>query len=235
MARQQYRHILVPPQPFNQFYHPVGCIRIQTESRLVQKRNFGILNEQFSQTETLAHTPGIGTDLFCRFVGQSDGFKGTLNAIVRRPAVDEREVLEQGELDVTEGLIGDNWQSRGSGMTADGSAHPDMQLNIMNARVIALVATSRERWALAGDQLFVDLELSRENLPPGTRLALGTAVVEVTDVPHQGCRKFADRFGVEATKFVNSKRGKQLGLRGINAKVVKSGVVRNADSVTKLP
>lgn len=160
---------------------------------------------------------------------------GAVEMIVRRPAIDEREVLGQGELDMTEGLLGDNWKSRGSGKTPDGSAHPDMQLNIMNARVIALVATSREHWPLAGDQLFVDLDLSRENLPPGTRLALGTAVVEVTDVPHQGCRKFADRFGVDATKFVNSKRGKQLGLRGINAKVVKSGVVRNADSVTKLP
>jgi hypothetical protein len=159
---------------------------------------------------------------------------GVVEMIVRRPAVDEREVLGQGELDMTEGLVGDNWKSRGSGKTADGSAHPETQLNIMNARVIALVATSRKCWPLAGDQLFVDLDLSRENLPPGTQLALGTAVVEVTDVPHQGCRKFADRFGVEATKFVNSTRGKQLGLRGINAKVVKSGVVRNADTVKKI-
>jgi hypothetical protein len=164
---------------------------------------------------------------------QSPKDNGIVKMIVRRPEVGQREVLGQGELDIAKGLIGDSWRSRGSSGTPDRSANPEMQINIMNARVIALVATSEERWPLAGDQLYVDLDLSAENLPPGTRLELGTAVVEVTSVPHLGCKKFVSRFGLEAMKFVNSGRGKQLNLRGINAKVVRSGVVCSEDRVRK--
>lgn len=159
---------------------------------------------------------------------------GAVEMIVRRPAVDDREMLEQGELDTTEGLMGDTWMTRGSSMTDDGSAHPEMQLNLMNSRVIALVATCTERWSLAGDQLYVDLDLSKQNLPAGTQLEMGSAVLEITGIPHLGCKKFAARFGVEAMKFVNSRRGKKLGLRGINAKVVKSGVVRTGDTISKV-
>lgn len=161
--------------------------------------------------------------------------QGTLEMIVRRPQVDQREILQQGELNITEGLIGDNWKSRGSRKTADGSAHPDMQLNIMNARVISLVAQDHERWKLAGDQLYIDMDLSGDNLPPGTRLAIGTAVIEVTAEPHNGCHKFVDRFGLDAMQFVNSPPGKQLHLRGINARVVQSGTIRCGDNVNKLP
>jgi hypothetical protein len=154
--------------------------------------------------------------------------------IVRRPAVDEREVLEIGELDLEEGLRGDNWRARGSSMTADGSAHPDAQLNMMNSRVIALLAQDRGRWQLAGDQLYVDLDLSAENLPPGSRLAIGSALVEVTALPHTGCKKFAERFGADATRFVNSSAGKKLKLRGVNAKIVQPGFVRVGDTVRKV-
>ena len=159
---------------------------------------------------------------------------GVVSMIVRRPDTDEREVLDVGELDVAEGLVGDNWRARGSRMTDDGSAHPEMQLNLMNTRVISLVARSRERWALAGDQFFVDLDLAKENLPAGTRLAMGSAVVEVTAVPHLGCKKFTTRFGLEAMKFVNSRRGKKLCLRGINAKVVEPGRVSTGDAIRRL-
>lgn len=159
---------------------------------------------------------------------------GAIAMIVRRPATNTREVLESGELNVADGLVGDNWRTRGSRMTNDGSAHPEMQLNLMNSRVIALVAGSRDRWALAGDQFFVDLDLSRENLPAGTRLALGSAVIEVTAVPHLGCRKFKSRFGMESMKFVNSRRGKEHCLRGINAKVVKPGRVSTGDSIRRV-
>ena len=114
------------------------------------------------------------------------------------------------------------------------SPHPDMQLNVMNSRVIALVAQERERWHLAGDQLFVDLDLSGENVPPGTRLALGAAVIEVTAQPHTGCQKFVSRFGLDAMKFVNSPLGRQLNLRGINAKVVRPGAIRVRDAAKKL-
>jgi hypothetical protein len=159
---------------------------------------------------------------------------GQLELIVRRPQIGEREVLETGELDPAEGLVGDSWSVRGSSRTADGSSHPDMQLNIMNTRVIALVAQERARWPLAGDQLFIDLDLSAANVPPGTRLAIGSAVVEVTDQPHTGCKKFAARFGAGALTFISSPLGKELQLRGINAKVVQAGVIRVGDVAKKL-
>jgi hypothetical protein len=159
---------------------------------------------------------------------------GALELIVRRPEVDERESLAEGRLDTEQGLVGDNWLRRGSRHTADGAADPEMQLNIMNARVVALVADDPGRRDLAGDQLYLDMDLSDDNLPPGTRLAIGDAVIEVTEPPHTGCRKFADRFGKDAVVFVNSGRGKQLNFRGINAKVVRSGDIRVGDVARKL-
>ena len=166
-------------------------------------------------------------------IRRSPRSEGTLNLIVRRPKIGEREVLGEAELNVATGLVGDSWQDRGSSRTADGSPHPGMQLNLMNSRVIALLARDRERWPLAGDQLFVDLDLSADNLPPGTQLAIGTAVIEVTDQPHTGCQKFVARFGVDATAFVNSPRGRRLRLRGINARVTQSGIIRTGDIVRK--
>jgi MOSC domain-containing protein YiiM len=159
---------------------------------------------------------------------------GVLALIVRRPDVEKREVLEEAMLDLEQGLIGDNWKERGSRATADGSGHPEMQLNVMNVRSTALVAQDRERWQLAGDQLYVDLDLSGENLPPGTRLRLGGAVIEVTPIPHTGCKKFVARFGAEAMKFVNSPVGRELNLRGICAKVVEPGPIRAGDRITKI-
>ncbi len=160
--------------------------------------------------------------------------EGVLDLIVRRPRVDEREVLAMGELHLTLGLIGDSWGQRSSSRTADGSPHPEMQINVMSSRVIALVAQEKERWSLAGDQLFLDMDLSEENVPAGTRLSLGSAVLEVTPQPHLGCRKFVARFGMDAMKFVNSPLGKQLHLRGINAKVIQPGVIRVGDVARKL-
>jgi len=158
---------------------------------------------------------------------------GVLKLISRRPNTDEREVLIEGQLDPAHGLVGDNWKARGSRSTPDGSANPEMQLNVMNARVIALLAPDQARWALAGDQLYVDFDLSEANIPPGTRLAIGSAVIEITAPPHLGCKKFSARFGPDAMKFVNSPEGKQLHLRGVNAKVLQSGVVRSGDAIRK--
>jgi hypothetical protein len=160
---------------------------------------------------------------------------GTLTLIVRRPSVGEREVLATGELSLADGLVGDSWRERGSRHTEDGGPHPEMQLNVINARAIAAISPDPDRRALAGDQLHLDLDLSVENLPPGTRLALGEAVIEVTARPHNGCAKFSERFGIEAVRWVNSPEGKRLHLRGINAKVVVPGTVRSGDTVTKVP
>lgn len=167
-------------------------------------------------------------------IRQSPKDAGVLKLISRRPNTDEREVLAEAQLDPTHGLVGDNWKARGSRSTPDGSANPEMQLNIMNARVIELLAQDKERWALAGDQLFVDFDLSETNVPAGTRLAIGSAVIEVTAPPHLGCKKFSARFGPDAMKFVNSPEGKQLHLRGVNARILQAGVIRRGDSVQKL-
>ena len=167
-------------------------------------------------------------------IGRSPRDNGVLELIVRRPRVGERELPEEGELDLLLGLVGDCWKTRGSPLTADGSSDPDAQVTIMNSRAIALLAQDRERWALAGDQLFIDMDLGGENLPPGTRLALGTAVMEVTAQPHTGCKKFSARFGADAMKFVNSPVGKKLHLRGINARVAQAGVIRVGDHARKM-
>lgn len=167
-------------------------------------------------------------------IRQAPKDKGVLKLISRRPNTNEREVLAEAQLDPEHGLIGDNWKTRGSRSTPDGSANPEMQLNVMNSRVIELLAQDKSRWALAGDQLFVDFDLSETNIPPGTRLAIGSAVIEITAPPHLGCKKFSTRFGPDAVKFVNSPEGKQLHLRGVNAKVVTAGLVRPNDQVIKL-
>lgn len=168
------------------------------------------------------------------FIRQSPKDEGVLELIVRRPRSDEREVLVRGELHLADGLVGDSWKMRSSSRTPDGSAHPDMQLNIMNARAIALVAQYKERWQLAGDQLYVELDLSAENLPPGSRLAIGSAVIEVTPLPHTGCKKFVSRFGLDAMKFVNSPVGRELHLRGINARVVEPGAIHVGDVIRRI-
>jgi hypothetical protein len=167
-------------------------------------------------------------------IRQSPADDGTLELIVCRPAVDERRILEEGRLDLAVGLIGDTWSVRSSTSTPDGSPHPEAQLTIMNARAIALVAGLPERWALAGDQLYVDLDLSEAGLPGGTQLAVGGAVIEVTAKPHRGCAKFAARFGPDALRFVNTGPGRVLNLRGRNARVVTPGAIRRGDRVRRL-
>ena len=159
---------------------------------------------------------------------------GTLKMIVRRPREDERDITDHGELNITEGLVGDNWKARGSSHTPDGSSTLYSQITVMNARCAALLAQSEERWALAGDQLFVDFDLSDDNIPPGSRLAIGSAVLEVSVEPHSGCKKFSARFGVDALKFVNSPEGKRLHLRGINARVIQAGAIRVGDLINKI-
>ena len=166
-------------------------------------------------------------------IGRSPTDGGVLEMIVRRPQVGDREILQEGQLDPAEGLVGDSWKIRSSKRTPDGTPHPDMQLNLMNSRVVALVSQDRSRWPLAGDQLYVDLDVSEGNLPPGTRLAIGSAVIEVTAEPHTGCSKFVERFGLDAKEFVNAPARTALRLRGINARVVRPGVIRAGDTVTK--
>jgi len=186
-----------------------------------------------SMTTVIRHLTMAQLEAGLEEIRQSPRSAGELKMIVRRPDAGIREELETGELDVESGLVGDTWRTRRSRLTPDGSPHRDTQLNVMNARVAALVAQDERRWSLAGDQLFVDLDLSEANLPAGTRLSLGSAVIEVTPQPHTGCGKFISRFGVDAAKFVNSPLGRELNLRGINAKVIEGGRIRVGDIVRK--
>jgi MOSC domain-containing protein YiiM len=167
-------------------------------------------------------------------IRQSPKDGGPLKAIVIRPETDARVSLQRCELSPELGVHGDNW-AKGCWMSLpDGRPHPDVQVTIMNARTIALIAQEEARWQLAGDNLLVDLDLSADNLPPGTRLSVGSVVLEITEVPHKGCKKFAGRFGVDATRFVNSRDGLRMHLRGIYARIVKPGLVAVGDAVKKL-
>jgi MOSC domain-containing protein YiiM len=158
---------------------------------------------------------------------------GSLSLIVRRPSEGEREVLEMAQLDLVEGLVGDSWRRRAS-RTSDGTPDTATQINVMSARAIALIAGDLERWQLAGDQLYVDFDISEDNLPVGSRLEIGAAVIEVSSKPHSGCQKFSQRFGIDALRFVNSEAGRKLRLRGLNARIAVPGTIRRGDPVRKL-
>jgi len=161
-------------------------------------------------------------------VRRSPADAGVVELVVARPEVGVRDVLEEGTLDLEKGLVGDNWGVRHE------TAEYDRQLNVINARLSRLVAIEPERQPLAGDQLHVDLDLSIGNLPPGTRLALGSAVIEVSETPHTGCSKFVERFGRDAMRFVNSPLGRELRLRGMCARVVVAGTVRPGDPIRRV-
>jgi hypothetical protein len=167
-------------------------------------------------------------------IRESPKDNGVVKLIVRRPRVDTREVVDEAQLDVKDGMIGDSWMYRGSSKTADGGPHPEMQITIMNSRVVGLVAQQKERWPLAGDQFFVELDLSKTNLPAGSLISIGSSIIEVTAPPHLGCHKFVARFGKDAMMFVNSPVGRELCMRGVHGRVVQSGVVRTGDIARKL-
>jgi hypothetical protein len=160
--------------------------------------------------------------------------EGTLKLIVQRPKVNARNVIEAGTLDVEQGLIGDNWLKKGSRWRSGGD--PKRQITVMNWRFARLVAGDESRVPLAGDQLYVDLDLSKENLPPGTRISIGAeAIIEVTKPPHLGCKKFVERFGMDAMEFANSDFGREHNLRGVNARVVQGGQIAVGDVISREP
>ncbi|MBA3397547.1 MAG: MOSC domain-containing protein [Deltaproteobacteria bacterium] len=165
-------------------------------------------------------------------IRRSPKLAGTVELIARRPAVGEREIVEHARITAEHGLVGDSWHTRKNRKT--GTPNPDQQLTLMNARAIAAITPERTEWPKAGDQLYVDLDLGGDNVPPGTRLAIGTAIVVVTAEPHLGCAKFTKQLGADATKWTNSPFGRALNLRGINARVVVDGEVRTGDAIRKL-
>ncbi len=167
-------------------------------------------------------------------IRQSPRDHGRLEMIVVRPDHGQRLLPQRVEISLEKGVYGDHWAKGCHLETEEGKPHPDVQICMMNARAIDLIAQDRNRWALAGDNLFVDLDLSRENLPPGQRLAIGSAVIEITSEPHNGCGMFIERYGKAACQFVNSRIGKELHLRGIYARVVTDGVISVGDKLSKV-
>jgi|TARA_B100001741_G_scaffold84376_2_gene68655 MOSC domain-containing protein YiiM len=160
--------------------------------------------------------------------------EGIVNLIVCRPDVGQRKVLQSAEFSLEIGLVGDNWSKKPYSKSPDGGPHPEMQVTMINSRVLDLItAGDSSRMAVPGDQLVVDFDLSRENIPPGTKLNIGSAIIEVTEAPHTGCAQFVGWFGDDAMRFVNSSRGRELCLRGINSKVVQPGVISQGDKITK--
>lgn len=156
---------------------------------------------------------------------------GPIEMIVRRPAEDQREIVDSAVLSTEQGLVGDRWAHN---LNSDGEPYYPAQLTLMNARVADAVAVTRERWPLAGDQIYVDMDISMENLPPGSQIRVGTAVVEISEVPHTGCSKFAGRFGKEALRFANVGVGRDNRFRGVNARILEDGSVNVGDKTTKL-
>jgi MOSC domain-containing protein YiiM len=159
---------------------------------------------------------------------------GHVELIVLRTGPGQRSVVTQAAIDVDDGVVGDSWRTRGSTSRPDGSAEPDAQVTIMSTRVLAAIEPDRSRWPLAGDQLLVDADLSVQNLPAGTRIAVGEAVLEVSGKPHTGCSQFRERFGSDALRWVNSPVGRELRMRGVNLRVISGGTVRVGDELRRI-
>jgi hypothetical protein len=180
-----------------------------------------------------AEVPARDLDQHLDHVRSSPRDAAPLELIVARPAPGERKIVQEAILDEADGLVGDSWLARGSRSRPDGSANPAAQLTLMSTRVLAAIEPDRARWPLAGDQLHLDLDLSVENLPVGTTLTIGTAVLEVTDLPHTGCAQFSARFGADALRWISTPAGRAMRMRGMYVRVVTGGTVRVGDVVRK--
>lgn len=157
--------------------------------------------------------------------------RGTLELIVVRPSEGERETPERAEITIEDGLVGDRWVPF---VEEDGSLGREAQLTIASTHLLGLIAEP-ERWALAGDNLLVDMGLAMDGLPAGSRLAIGdTLVVQISELPHTGCAKFSARFGADALRFINSPEGRRLRLRGVNAKVIVPGTISVGDPIRRV-
>ena len=187
-----------------------------------------------SQTVPMTHRTFEELEAGLTQIRDAPGEQGTLRLIVARTEVDERQIVEQGELTTAGGLEGDNWLARGDRHTEDGSADPLRQITIMNSRVLELIAGATEQWPAAGDQRYADFDIREANAPSGSHLKIGNATLEVTEAPHLGCHKFRARYGRDALHWVNSETGMALKLRGINTRVIHPGTIRTGDPIKKL-
>jgi hypothetical protein len=167
-------------------------------------------------------------------ISQAPKNHGNIELLVIRPVQYERKVVNEITMHPITGCEGDIWHSKKTSSTPDGKPNPERQVTLINSRVLALLEGAKDTWPKAGDQVYVDMDLSKENLPAGTDLSLGSAIIRVSAQPHNGCKKFAERYGIDATRFVNSSLGKAKSLRGINCYIVKEGIVKMGDTVSIL-
>lgn len=182
----------------------------------------------------MAHLTAAQLEAGMARVHEAPTDEGAVRLVVRRPGRGEREILDQGQLDTAQGLVGDDWINR-PGMNRE-TPSPYAQVTVMNARAAELVSGDPEpaAWAQCGDQLYIDLDISEANLPAGTRLEVGGAILEVQAEPHTGCVQFRSWWGADALRHVSTSEGLSLRLRGANTRVIRSGVVKPGDTARKL-
>jgi len=153
---------------------------------------------------------------------------GVLKLIVLRLPDEQRQTPPRATLSAEHGVTGDRWSLK---------TNPDplVQVSVMNSRFLEVIAGETERMNLAGDNLIIDLDLHIDNLPTGTRLRIGQALLEVTDSPHTGCKKFQRRYGKDALDITNTPEGSAMRLRGLLARVIRGGEVQVGDTIHKEP
>jgi hypothetical protein len=164
---------------------------------------------------------------------QSPAEGAAVEALFSRPAPGKRLDLPALEVSVSGGIAGDHWSLGCWKTLPDGSPDPDVQVSLMNRRMLHLIAGARDNWARAGNNIIVDMDLSIDNLPIGQRLRVGTAELEIGPVANTGCDFFIERYGRDACVFVNTGIAKQKRLRGVYARVVKDGQIRIGDIIRK--
>ncbi len=173
-------------------------------------------------------------ELSLETIAASPSKQGTVELIISRPETGKRVVHTIGNFSKTGGLEGDNWANDCWKTLPDGKSDPIVQIAITNTRLLAAICPDKSRWPLAGDQIYTELNLSKTNLPVGTRLSAGTVILEITQEPHLGCSQYAEHFGKDSLKFTLTPRGRELNLRGIYAKVIKSGSINTGDRISKI-
>ena len=162
---------------------------------------------------------------------------GVVKLLVIRPETHVRTLPNAVVVSVEQGVVGDKWEAECTIKLENGKSNPDLQIAIINTKVIKEIAQSdfdMDRLALAGDNIYADLNLCEENMPVGQQIQIGNTLLEVTPFPHFGCKKFSERYSVEDLKVVNSTAGKPQHLRGIYVKVIKNGSISIGESIKKI-
>lgn len=158
----------------------------------------------------------------------------TIDSLCFRPARNQREFPAELQLSRAEGIRGERWLTEPWLRLPDGSPDPNIQVSILPLRVLNLVWTDRENTPHPGDTIIADLDTSLTNLPPGSLLQAGTAILRVSDEFNEGCVKWKVRYGQAAKDWITAPGHPQLRLRGVLCAVEQDGFIRAGDALTKL-